>query len=184
MANRIAGITVEIGGDVGPLSRALESCNRTIKTRLSDEISDEMETMFADVCVRKQDAKVYNKDYRYYRLLNEWMIQRDHHLSLAPFFQDHDIERIIIYGAGDMGRHLAFDLLDSEIKVEGYMDSNAAIDWKDNFRVYGKNDMLPKVDAVIVTPVLEYKSIRRILSSRIDMKDVQIFSLEEVIFHN
>ena len=32
MANRIAGITVEIGGDVGPLSRALESCNRTIKT--------------------------------------------------------------------------------------------------------------------------------------------------------
>ena len=32
MANRIAGITVEIGGDVGPLSRALESVNKTIKT--------------------------------------------------------------------------------------------------------------------------------------------------------
>ena len=28
MANRISGITVEIGGDVGPLSRALESCNK------------------------------------------------------------------------------------------------------------------------------------------------------------
>ena len=32
MANRIAGIVVEIGGDVGPLSRALESVNKTIRT--------------------------------------------------------------------------------------------------------------------------------------------------------
>ena len=39
MANRIAGITVEIGGDVGPLSKALESVNKTIKataTQLKD----------------------------------------------------------------------------------------------------------------------------------------------------
>ena len=32
MANRIAGIVIEIGGDVGPLSRALESVNKTIRT--------------------------------------------------------------------------------------------------------------------------------------------------------
>ena len=31
MANRIAGITVEIGGNVGPLKKALESVNKTIK---------------------------------------------------------------------------------------------------------------------------------------------------------
>ena len=36
---RIHGITVEIGGDVGPLSKALESVNKTIKntaTQLKD----------------------------------------------------------------------------------------------------------------------------------------------------
>lgn len=32
MASRIAGITVEIGGNVGPLSKALESVNKVIKT--------------------------------------------------------------------------------------------------------------------------------------------------------
>ena len=31
MASRIAGITVEIGGNVGPLSKALESVNKVIK---------------------------------------------------------------------------------------------------------------------------------------------------------
>ena len=35
MANRIAGITVEIGGNVGPLNKALESVNKTIKTTQS-----------------------------------------------------------------------------------------------------------------------------------------------------
>ena len=32
MASRIAGITVEIGGNVTGLSKALESVNKTIKT--------------------------------------------------------------------------------------------------------------------------------------------------------
>ena len=32
MASRIAGITVEIGGNVGPLTKALESVNKVIKT--------------------------------------------------------------------------------------------------------------------------------------------------------
>ena len=31
MASRIAGITVEIGGNVGPLTKALESVNKVIK---------------------------------------------------------------------------------------------------------------------------------------------------------
>ena len=35
MANRIAGITVEIGGNVGPLNKALESVNKTIKNTQS-----------------------------------------------------------------------------------------------------------------------------------------------------
>ena len=35
MASRIAGITVEIGGNVGPLNKALESVNKTIKTTQS-----------------------------------------------------------------------------------------------------------------------------------------------------
>ena len=39
MASRIAGITVEIGGNVGSLSKALESVNKVIKntqTQLKD----------------------------------------------------------------------------------------------------------------------------------------------------
>ena len=39
MASRIAGITVEIGGNVGPLTKALESVNKVIKntqTQLKD----------------------------------------------------------------------------------------------------------------------------------------------------
>ena len=35
MANRIKGITVEIGGDTTKLSKALESVNRTIKSTQS-----------------------------------------------------------------------------------------------------------------------------------------------------
>ena len=35
MANRIAGITVEIGGNVGPLNKALKSVNKTIKNTQS-----------------------------------------------------------------------------------------------------------------------------------------------------
>lgn len=36
MASRIAGITVEIGGDTTKLSKALESVNKTIKTTQSE----------------------------------------------------------------------------------------------------------------------------------------------------
>ena len=76
-----------------------------------------------------------------------------------------------------MGRCLIEELRESDIKIQYLIDKNMQ---KDNgeYTFYRPKDILPEVQAVIVTPVYQYGEIVRELKYS---EDTQIISLEELI---
>ena len=87
------------------------------------------------------------------------------------------IHTIAIYGMGDLGRHLAGELETGPIQVAFGFDKKSEFLKMEDPGMYIR-ERYPDLDAVIVTPVVEYKEIRTWLGT---FFDVPVISLEELI---
>ena len=113
----------------------------------------------------------------YYQLMNKWMKLREENRTVSEYMEKHGFETIAIYGLGDIGRHLEKELKDSKITVLYAIDrikDYLLID----LDVYSPESELPPVDAVIVTPVMEFDNIHRILEKKISCP---ILSMTDVV---
>lgn len=119
----------------------------------------------------------YEKKRKYYQLLNKWMINRENNRKIEQIFIEMGIRNIAIYGMGDLGKHLLKELENSMINVFLCFDKRTEFLYMDEPLKY-INDNYANIDAVIVTPFLEYKDIRLFLKQ---FFDVPIMSLEELI---
>ena len=98
------------------------------------------------------------KEQKFKRLLEKWMVLRDRKISVEKFLSKKNINTIVIYGGGIFGKHLYYELKESNIQVECFMDQNM------NAGVAGVKTIIPgvdigSVDAIIVTPIMGYKQI-------------------------
>ena len=126
---------------------------------------------------RKRDKTgADNKYWQYYDVLNRWMKQRERGISIEDNLRQRGIGEIAIYGMSDIGKHLQEELAGTDIVIKYVVDRSLYA--MSDLDIYEPESDLPKVDAVIVTPVFDYENIRKSLAARMDC---QILSISDVI---
>ena len=121
----------------------------------------------------------YQKERKYKKILELWMRLRDQKISVSYFFVQKNIKTVAIYGAGILGKHLYYELQDSEIQVACFLDQNTnkAIEQK---KCLAPGETMESVDAIIVTPLMEYKEIQKGLA---EYYSCAIISIETVLLN-
>lgn len=87
--------------------------------------------------------------------------------------------RIVIYGAGFLGKHLYYELQKSHIQIKCFLDRNigAGIQGVDTLT---PDAQLESVDVIIVTPFIEYVKIKKELQN---YTSYPIISLETILLN-
>lgn len=114
-----------------------------------------------------------------FHLLNRWLYLRQNGKSLVSFFRDNLVESIAIYGMGALGERLFDEVKDSEISVDYGIDRIADLKGRTDMQIYGTGeDIFPKTEVIVVTPVQDYWAIVELLEAK---TDAAIISLEDII---
>ncbi len=128
---------------------------------------------------KKENYYEIEKYRSYYKLFGSWMVLKNKGRILAEYFEDHNFKNIAIYGLGRFGLCLNEELKNSSINVKYAIDIDAASFSYLNLKVVSLENQLEMVDAIIVTPFIEYKKIVEELRGK---TSCQIVNLEDVIF--
>lgn len=108
-------------------------------------------------------------------LLDNWMNIRDHDINVSSYFEKYGYNDIAIYGMGKLGMHLYKELMGKTVQVGYGIDMKASED--NHFNIYNPYQEMPKVDAVVITILGEYRKIGDLLRGM----DCPIITLEEII---
>lgn len=120
-----------------------------------------------------------NKFYEYYQLLNRWMIGRNEGKGLADFFHQEGINKIAVYGMGELANRFAEELKDTDIQIMYGIDRDVCCTNSRIEEIYYPNDHLPKVDAIVITPFLSAEEIIKNLSEQCSYRFI---SLDKIIY--
>ena len=133
-----------------------------------------------NIAVKKELNRLrdnHSKLVLYYSILDRWLKMRQLGRTVAEYFYEQNIKAIAIYGYKELGQRLYSELLDSDITVRYIIDKNA-----DNIQadidVYGNDEELPEVDAIVITATYYYDEIEDELSDHVKYP---ILNLEDVI---
>ncbi|GFI19324.1 hypothetical protein IMSAGC009_04504 [Lachnospiraceae bacterium] len=110
-------------------------------------------------------------------LLHNWLSLREQKINFSKYFLKYGYNNISIYGMGKLGRHLLYELQGSEINVRYGIDKNGE-NVDDIIDIYYPNQKMPKVDAVVITVIGQYKEISEKLRENMQCPMVTI---EEVV---
>ena len=114
-----------------------------------------------------------------YLMLLHWIGSIYHGHDIKEYFEEENIKTIAIYGMGDLANKLMDALKNSDIKVKYGIDKDVAGTISSISEVYGIDDNLPEIDAIVVTPFYAFDEIREELVQRTGSK---IISIEEVVW--
>lgn len=126
--------------------------------------------------VIKEIQNLAKKDRALFLLLKNWINNSQNGKKISDYFLKKNIKTIAIYGMGYVGELLYAELSDSNVTVCYGIDR--AFSSYEKFRIYRPNDVLPKVDMVIVTAVTYYKEVKQQLEKQMDCP---VISLQELI---
>lgn len=122
--------------------------------------------------------KRVNERYRsYWTILDTWLTLKERGAKLEEILLQKGIHSISIYGIGLLGKHLYYELENSEIEIKGIIDRGAYFN-KENVILYRPEDKLPAVDKIVVTATYAYSEIAEQLSRK---GYENVISLEEII---
>lgn len=110
------------------------------------------------------------------RCFNYWMTLRETDRHVADYLLRNNMKNIAIYGYGALGRHLVAELDDSGISIRYIIDRDVRLNHL-KYDIKRPEDVLPEVDAVIVTPVDDFEQIYFSLKKQIECR---ILSLLEI----
>lgn len=125
----------------------------------------------------KVPFEMYHKEQKYKKILEKWMVLKERKLSVESSLTKCNINKIAIYGGGILGKHLYYELQGGNVHVECFIDQN------DKTVIMGVKTVAPgipiePVDAIIVTPIMEFAQIRERLREHYSC---DIVSIESVI---
>ncbi len=117
------------------------------------------------------------KNQKMQEYLSDILALKQRHISLRQFFKEHSLYEISIYGFQYLGQRLLEELEVSDIKVTCVIDRDHSFQ---NMKVPLKHaeDELDAVDAIVVTPIFEFYSIKQELQDR---TQAEIISIEDII---
>lgn len=125
-----------------------------------------------------QESQYAQKHLAIMQVMNQWIIDKQNGKELKDFFLANGYKEVAIYGMSYLGERMADELNDSDVTVKYGVDRNA-----DNiyapFEVLKPNDILPDVDAIIVTAFFFFDEIERELEDKVDCP---IISIEDVVY--
>lgn len=116
------------------------------------------------------------KDTCYLHLLDIWLDNVERGIRLESFFVYRMINNIAIYGMGLIGKHLIKELESTDVHVKNIIDEGNR---EGNISVAKIGDRLDNINAIVVTPFLEFKQIKAKLAMHYKC---EILSIEEVIY--
>lgn len=112
----------------------------------------------------------------YYRLMDKWMKLKEENRSISDYMEQHGFQTIAIYGLSDIGKHLEKELEKSQVTVKYAIDRAGAYLTID-LDVYSPESELPPVDAVIVTPVMEYNDICKNMKKKVSCPVLSVLDI-------
>lgn len=121
----------------------------------------------------------YKKEKTYKQILETWMTLRDRKISVSNFLIKMGIKKIAIYGGGILGRHLYHELKGTDITVVCFLDQNRKVNIS-GIKTIVPGESIDTIDAIIITPIMEYEEIREDLRK---MYQFDIMSIETVIYN-
>lgn len=138
-----------------------------------------IKTLFAaDAKLRIKNMEV-KKFEKYYFLCCSWIDLKRNGKDISAYLQQENINSIAVYGMGDMGIRLCKELQNSPVKIKYIIDQDISADT--TFAPHKKlSEKLPKVDAIVVTPINSFSKIRDCLSG---ITTDKIISIEEIIYN-
>ncbi len=110
-------------------------------------------------------------------LMNQWTNLRQEGRNLEEYFLKNGYARIAVYGMGAVGQRLVKELRNSKIEVVYGIDKN-----RDNIyskiKVITMEERFTDIDAVVVTVVKEFDTIREALLKKIDCP---VIAIEDIL---
>ena len=128
--------------------------------------------------ILKGEKKRAYRFFAYFNLLDRWLVCKEHNNQFKDYFHKNCIKNVAIYRMGKLGSHLRYELNKAEIKIVYIID-----EWEDFIYDrevhYNIQDELPLVDAVIVTSIDEFETVKsKILKKN---KMLNVISLETIL---
>lgn len=123
--------------------------------------------------------KEVTRNHKLYITMLRWKLLSNGRISVTDYLIDSGYKKICIYGMGDVGKILADEVLNSEIKLEGYIDKK--VNNYGKVKKIARNDIAKYkniLDAVIVTAVGDIDVIEKDLCKEISCP---ILSLDELL---
>lgn len=140
---------------------------------MKDSINEDI--VVIDELADKNNLEKYTS---YYYLLNHWMKLLEEGIRLSSYFDANGYYKIAVYGNGDIGKHLVTQLQEDSKNIL-YVINRDNIFYKDYiYKIKDDIVRLPLPDVIVVTPLMEYLSIKMKLKNFFDTK---IISIEEII---
>lgn len=124
---------------------------------------------------------------RYYNMVFHWLSSDADGRKIKNFLDKNEIQKIAVYGNGDFGSILAKQLRkDDLIEIVCFIDRSSIKQGQSSEEIpvidCGELDQWKDViDAVIVTPILDFESVKKDLEFR---TKAEIISIESIIYDN
>lgn len=128
--------------------------------------------------ILQEKIKKVDKFKGYYTLLNQWLALKQEGKSIDKYFKDKGINKVAIYGMGEIGARLYYELKESEIELCYAIDNNSLSAYSE-LEIYNSEDDLPDVDVIIVTAIFDFDDIVNNLQSKVNCS---IISIEEIVY--
>ncbi|SFU66086.1 hypothetical protein [Butyrivibrio sp. M55] len=123
----------------------------------------------------KSEARKYED---YYKLLAKWMVKKQQGKNITNYLYSRGFKEIAIYGMKEVGQILLGELDAEKVEVKYAIDQSGESSGGISIEVYYPNDLLDKVDAIVVTPIYYFDDIKRHMETKIGCP---IISIEEII---
>ena len=117
--------------------------------------------------------KMENKYYTINLLFSQWILNQQNQKNIASYLKKNDFVNVAIYGMGDVGKVLLSELQKNEIDVSYIIDRNVGEIFLE-IPVITPEDYLDDVDAIIVTPFMQFLAIKEILQKKVSCPIISI----------
>lgn len=125
---------------------------------------------------KKQEMS--DKHLSLYLMMNQWVRVKQEGKRLETYFEKRAYYNIAIYGMSYAGETLLNELTGTNIHVKYAIDKNSSKIYS-GVTVCSIDDVLGKVDVVVVTAITYFDEIRDILEDKVDCP---IISLEDILY--